>query len=401
MNEQDKKVPTLRFKGFTNDWEQRKLGEVSNRVLRKNSNLQSSLPLTISAQDGLVDQTTYFHKQIASKQLKNYLLVYNGEFAYNKSYSVGYPFGAIKRLNKYKEGVLSTLYIVFSPIHINSDFLQHYYDTDKWYREIYRNAAEGARNHGLLNISSKDFFNSNLRIPIDLNEQAKVAKLFNILDTFITLQQRKSDLLKKLKKALLQKEVLKKALLDQHSNWTSYKLKDLLSVRKQLQQPDASYPLSSFTADKGVTPKTIRYNREFLVRTNNKKYKITEYHDVVYNPANLKFGAIALNIYGKASISPIYETLVPSNCDPYFLSLVITSHDFVQRALKYQEGTVYERMAVKVNDFLSLSVKLPNMDEQKKIGKLFSDLDNLIQIQDNNLVKYQLVKKSLLQQMFI
>lgn len=172
-------------------------------------------------------------------------------------------------------------------------------------------------------------------------------------------------------------------------------------MRKQLQQPDASYPLSSFTADKGVTPKTIRYNREFLVRTNNKKYKITEYHDVVYNPANLKFGAIALNIYGKASISPIYETLVPSNCDPYFLSLVITSHDFVQRALKYQEGTVYERMAVKVNDFLSLSVKLPNMDEQKKIGKLFSDLDNLIQIQDNNLVKYQLVKKSLLQQMFI
>ena len=83
------------------------------------------------------------------------------------------------------------------------------------------------------------------------------------------------------------------------------------------------------------------------------------------------------------------------------MSLVITSHDFVQKALKYQEGTVYERMAVKVNDFLSLSVKLPNMDEQKKIGKLFSDLDNLIQIQDNNLVKYQLVKKSLLQQMFI
>ena len=202
--DKDSKQPVLRFKGFHDDWEQRKLGEISERILRKNSDLQSLLPLTISAQDGLVDQTIYFNKQVASKQLKNYLLLYNGDFAYNKSYSVGYPYGAIKRLDKYKQGVLSTLYIAFKPTNINSDFLQHYYDTDKWYREIYRNAAEGARNHGLLNISANDFFNSKLITPSDNDEQLKIAKIINVFNRLITLQKQKLAKYQSIKKSLLQ-----------------------------------------------------------------------------------------------------------------------------------------------------------------------------------------------------
>ena len=202
--DKDSKQPVLRFKGFHDDWEQRKLGEISERILRKNSDLQSLLPLTISAQDGLVDQTIYFNKQVASKQLKNYLLLYNGDFAYNKSYSVGYPYGAIKRLDKYKQGVLSPLYIAFKPTNINSDFLQHYYDTDKWYREIYRNAAEGARNHGLLNISANDFFNSKLITPSDNDEQLKIAKIINVFNRLITLQQQKLAKYQSIKKSLLQ-----------------------------------------------------------------------------------------------------------------------------------------------------------------------------------------------------
>ncbi|MDK8115736.1 restriction endonuclease subunit S [Limosilactobacillus reuteri] len=203
--DKNSKQPNLRFKNFNSDWKQRKLKNISKRILRKNSDLQSLLPLTISAQDGLVNQTLYFNKQVASKQLRNYLLLYNGDFAYNKSYSVGYPYGAIKRLDKYKRGVLSTLYIAFKPTNINSDFLQHYYDTDKWYREIYRNAAEGARNHGLLNISANDFFNSKLVTPSDNDEQLKIAKIINLFNHLITLRQDNLTQLTTLKKYLLQK----------------------------------------------------------------------------------------------------------------------------------------------------------------------------------------------------
>src|SRR5699024_2302973 len=200
-----KKVPELRFKGFTDDWELRKLSSIAERVTRKNKNNESTLPLTISAQDGLVDQNDYFNKQVASRDVTGYFLVKNGEFAYNKSYSNGYPWGAIKRLDKYEMGVLSTLYIVFKPTAINSQFLVSYYETTRWYREVSKNAAEGARNHGLLNISPNDFFNTLLTIPKSAEEQQQIGSFFKQLDETIALHQRKLDLLKEQKKGFLQK----------------------------------------------------------------------------------------------------------------------------------------------------------------------------------------------------
>ncbi len=197
--------PEIRFAGFTDAWEQRKLGEVATRVTRKNKKLESTLPLTISAQFGLVDQNTFFNKQIASKDVSGYYLLKKGEFAYNKSYSNGYPWGAVKRLDKYDMGVLSTLYTCFRPVDINSDFLASYYDTDRWYKEVSKHAAEGARNHGLLNIAASDFFETELMIPKNNNEQEKIADFFKSLDTTITLHQRELDSLKEMKKTLLQK----------------------------------------------------------------------------------------------------------------------------------------------------------------------------------------------------
>ena len=197
--------PELRFPGFTDPWEQRKLGEIVERVTRKN-NGQSDRPLTISAQDGLVDQCEYFDRQVASRDMSNYYLIKKGEFAYNKSYSDGYPFGAIKRLDYYDKGALSTLYIIFKIVddRIGSDFMVAYYMTSLWYKEISKRAAEGARNHGLLNISTEDFFNSELKIPNDIKEQIKVGKFVNQFDQYITLHQRKLEHLQLLKKALLQ-----------------------------------------------------------------------------------------------------------------------------------------------------------------------------------------------------
>ena len=199
------KVPEVRFDGFTEEWERRSLNSIVKRVTRKNKNLESNLPLTISAQHGLVDQNTFFNKQVASKDVSGYYLVKKGEFAYNKSYSSGYPWGAIKRLDNYDMGVLSTLYIVFQPVNIISDFLVAYYDTNLWHKEVSMRAAEGARNHGLLNISAQDFFETELIISANTEEQARIGSYFKQLDDTIALHKQKITYLQILKNSLLNK----------------------------------------------------------------------------------------------------------------------------------------------------------------------------------------------------
>ena len=196
------KVPEIRFKGFTDDWEQRKLGDLVDRVTRKNQDLVSELPLTISAQYGLIDQNEFFDKRVASKDVSGYYLIENGEFAYNKSTSTDAPWGAIKRLDRYENGVLSTLYIVFgikanNPI--DSDFLVSYYSTNLWHKGIHEIAAEGARNHGLLNIAPADFFETKLMIPQDIEEQKKIGKYFEELERLITLHHHKLFIINGLK----------------------------------------------------------------------------------------------------------------------------------------------------------------------------------------------------------
>ena len=200
--------PEIRFKGFTDAWEQRKLSDMVERVTRKNENLESELPLTISAQYGLIDQNEFFDKRIASRDVSGYYLLKKGEFAYNKSTSSDAPWGAVKRLDRYEMGVLSTLYIVFAlkeDGNIDSDFLVSYYDTDCWHKGVQAIAAEGARNHGLLNITPADYFETVLTVPSDVKEQHQIGTFFAKLDTLITLHQRKCDKYKSIKSGLIRK----------------------------------------------------------------------------------------------------------------------------------------------------------------------------------------------------
>ena len=201
-------VPEIRFKGFTDAWEQRKLGEVVERITRKNENLESTLPLTISAQYGLINQNEFFDKRIASKDVSGYFLVRNGEFAYNKSTSSDAPWGAIKRLDRYESGVLSTLYIVFKisdERKTSSDSKIAQCDSRGNDKGIQAIAAEGARNHGLLNVAPADFFETNLTMPKDYAEQQQIGSFFQQLDYLITLHQRELEKLQNIKKSMLEK----------------------------------------------------------------------------------------------------------------------------------------------------------------------------------------------------
>ena len=198
-------VPQMRLHGFTGNWIQVRLSDVCQRIRTKNINTQCQLVLTIAAQYGLVSQEDFFNKSIASDNLEGYYFIEKDDFAYNKSYSTDYPWGAVKRLELYSQGVLSPLYICFRPNTdiIVPDYLSHYFESKKWHKGIADIAGEGARNHGLLNLSVVDFFNTTHRIP-SMPEQKVIADILNKLTFKYDLEQKLHKNLLKQRKYLLQ-----------------------------------------------------------------------------------------------------------------------------------------------------------------------------------------------------
>ncbi len=188
----NQEYPMCRIEGFEQALSTYKMCDFSSRIATKNKDSKCSLVLTIAAQYGLVNQESFFNKSVASENLTGYYLLHKGEFAYNRSYSAGYDWGAVKRLDNYDEGVLSTLYICFkiNETIVDSDYLAYYFESTKWHRGLSDIAGEGARNHGLLNVSITDYFNTKHRFPV-IEEQKAIAKMLNT----ITEKERKATLL--------------------------------------------------------------------------------------------------------------------------------------------------------------------------------------------------------------
>ena len=186
------------------DWQELKFGDVFERVTRKNKTNNLNV-LTISAQRGLINQEKYFNKSVSAKDVTGYYLLENGEFAYNKSYSKGYPMGAIKRLNNYERGVVSTLYICFKTVAGQYDqFWEQYFEAGNLNREISKIAQEGARNHGLLNISVTEFFRDMDILVPDVQEQEQIASFMQVIDKKIDATNEQIELTQTFKKGLLQ-----------------------------------------------------------------------------------------------------------------------------------------------------------------------------------------------------
>ena len=197
------KTPRLRLGGMSGEWKRVRLCDVVERVTTRNKTNECTRVLTIAAQYGLIDQQEFFNKQIASSDLTTYYLLHRGDFAYNKSYSSDYPWGAVKRLDNYDEGVLSSLYICFCPNHsIDSDFLRHYFESTKWYRGISEISGEGARNHGLLNMSVDDYFNTMHRFP-SIEEQTCISHVLNSFDRKVLIEESILEKLRRQKSYLL------------------------------------------------------------------------------------------------------------------------------------------------------------------------------------------------------
>ena len=193
-----------RLPGFGGEWKTIHLNEISCRIETKNTVGNNNI-LTISAQYGLINQTEFFDKVIASDDKSNYYLLSKDEFAYNRSYSKGYPYGTIKRLKRYVQGVVSPLYICFA---VNKklaslDFLEQYFEASIINREIQSIVQEGARNHGMLNVAVDDFFRIKITMP-GIEEQKEIAEILSTADHEIDLLQKSIEAEKQKKKALMQ-----------------------------------------------------------------------------------------------------------------------------------------------------------------------------------------------------
>lgn len=198
------RVPSVRLPQFSDTWETQQLGQIFRRVTRKNV-VGCENVLTASAEQGLVSQLDYYSRRVAGKSLEKYYLLKQGEFAYNRSSANGYPYGAIKRLEAYSEGVLSTLYICFAlRSGDDGDFFKHFFEAGSLNRELYKIVQVGSRAHGLLNVSLADFFNIGIAIP-PCEEQHALAEIFELVDQEIELTVQQHDALKQQKKGLMQR----------------------------------------------------------------------------------------------------------------------------------------------------------------------------------------------------
>ena len=382
------------------------------RVTRKNKNNESTLPLTISAQDGLVDQNTYFNKQVASKDMSNYYLLKKSDFAYNKSYSNGFPLGTVKRLDKYDEGTLSSLYIVFRPKKVNSDFLSIYYDTNKWHREVMKLSAEGARNHGLLNIPVNSFFEKKIIIPILEEEQLKIAKFLKRLEKIITLHQRKINTLEAQKKAYLNvmfpknKQTKPNLRFNRYiDEWEQRKLKELAVIdtgkafKSEYFHKEGAYLV--------VTNKNIRDQKHIIVSQGD-RIDITE--STVLNRYLLSGENILITMDGvhigksgrysddNSVLAQRVARIRSENIS--FVDQVIQRNSFLRKMNKLSVGNAIKHISLKnISDY---SLMAPTESEEKNnIGNFLEKLDIILSLYHSKLSILKQLKQVYLNKMFI
>lgn len=401
------KEPEIRFAGFTGAWEQRKLSDIAERITRKNTHLESTLPLTISSSYGLIDQYAYFNNRVASRNTRNYYLIKNGEFAYNKSYSDGFPFGSVKRLDRYAMGVLSTLYIIFSIDYrkVNSDFLVSYYDTKNWHHQVALRAAEGARNHGLLNISADNFFETELKIPMNLDEQKKIGSFFDQLNSFITLHQRKYEKLLNIKKSMLEKmfpkegEVVPEIRFKGFTGaWEQRKIGDYLTLSKIPGHTGVdAKKLTVKLWGKGVVEKTDIYGG-----SQNTQYYVRRAGQFMYGKLDFlhaAFGIVpkSLDRFESTLDSPAFDL---HEIDGAFLQNRVTQQNFY---LKFGNIANGSRKAKRIHEvtFLDMPIVVPSYAEQKKIGAFLNKLDSLLTLHQRKLEMLKNVKQAFLEKMFV
>ena len=409
MNE--KKTPRIRFKGFTDDWKQRKLGElaeIKDSARIPNAEWSESGVPYIRASD------------ITNEDASGALFISHERYEFYKN-KTGAPAKGDVLFNGGGEIGKTMLNSSDSPIYVqggavlyartsvsdslDGQYLKTYFETPNAQHYFETASAGGTMKHFTLKPSQE----MPIKIP-KMEEQKRIGECFSELDSLITLHQRKREKLQIIKKSMLEncfpkngERVPRIRFAGFTGDWEQRKVGELLSERIEQFPKSDEYPLMAFVANEGVAPKGDRYDRSALVNdTEGKLYKRTEFGDFIYSSNNLETGSIGLNKYGNATISPVYSIFRPTGiADSDFIGRRFVRKDFINEMVKWRQGVIYGQWKIHEEDFLKIEVMVPSLEEQRRIGSFLDNLDHLITLHQRKCDAYKKFKKAMMQKMFV
>lgn len=401
--------PQLRFSLFKEDWKEVKLKNITSKIGSGKTPFggekvysEQGIPFIRSQNvnnDRLVLDDTFITSDI-HLEMKGSTVLPNDILLNITGASIG---RSCVVPNDFIEGNVNQHVCIIRTQEAEPRFIQSYLSSWRGQKLIYQSQTGSGREG--INFESIGKFK--LYLPTR-KEQQKIATFLSAVDRKIELLEQKKTLLEEYKKGVMQKLFSREIRFEDENGedfpeWEEKTLSSFLIERKTLAPKSEKYPLMAFIAGKGVAPKGDRYNREFLVNdVENKNYKQTEYGDFIYSSNNFETGSIGLNLYGNASISPVYGIFrIAESCDQQFVGNYLIRKSFLYKMIKYRQGVVYGQWRIHESDFLKIKERMPSKNEQIKIGKFLSAIELKIDQVKKVLKLYKLFKKGLLQQMFV
>lgn len=401
-------VPELRFPEFSGEWEETPLKQLLSFKNGLNASKEKYGKGTkfinvsdILNNDFLTYENIEGSVEVSKEQFDNYLVSY-GDVLFQRSSETREEVGTSNvYLDSEKKCVFGGFVIRGAKIsNYDPFFLKELLKISSTRKEITSRSGGSTR----YNIGQESLRKININLP-SFPEQEKIASFLSKVDEKIEKLEKKQELWQTYKKGMIQKIFSQELRFkdengEDYPDWEKIALNKILIERKEYHQKNDYYTHVTLSKN-GISIKDKSYNRDFLVKTENKQYKITKFNDICYNPANLKFGVICINKYGSAIFSPIYVTFeVNKWFNDDFISRYLIRKEFINKIRKYEEGTVYERMAVKPSDFLKAQICVPSLKEQTKIADFLVVLDNEISKIKKTVEINKGFKKGLLQKMF-
>ena len=413
MSKEKRRVPKLRFPGFTEDWEQRKLSDISTKVTTKNIDVHYTETLTNSAEQGIISQVDFFDKEISNKDnINGYYIVENNDFIYNPRISTLAPVGPINRNKLNRTGIMSPLYTVFRASNVDLDFLEWYFQSSHWHRYMKLNGDSGARADRIA-IKDSTFFDMPIKTPVNIKEQVLIGETLEKFNQYITLHQRKLNNLKLKKKALLQKlfpkngerypELRFPGFTDA---WEQRKLDDIAKIKTGGGTPKTTN-LEYWSGDIPWIQSSDLVEGD-VVHVNIKKFID---NNALKNSAAKLISRDSIALVTRVGVGKVAVINQDFTTSQDFLSL----SDFDGNDIKFiayqlfrlmqENAKVLQGTSIKgitKTDLIEQSIAIPNsIKEQSLIANILSQTDSIITLHQRKLDHLQLQKKALLQQMFI